>query len=218
MQRKLFNHKLVPPIELTTENIDNKRHYVLPDGDKLKSVTTVLSEKSDKTALFEWKKRVGEEQAQKITTQASIRGTAFHNIAERYVLNEEDYKKKEMPVNIDSFNQIKPMLDKYVDNVYGTELALYSKVLGAAGRTDLVAEYDGVPSIIDYKTSRKIKKEKWIQNYFLQSTIYSMMFEYHYKIKIPQIVILMAVDHENPQIFVKQRKHYVNEVIKTFVG
>jgi len=108
--------------------------------------------------------------------------------------------------------------NKYVDNVYGTELALYSKVLGVAGRTDLVAEYDGIPSIIDYKTSRKIKKEKWVQNYFLQSTIYSMMFEYHYKIKIPQIVILMAVDHESPQIFVKQRNQYVNEVIKTFIG
>lgn len=218
MQRKRFNHKLVTPIELTTENIDNKRYYVLPDGVKLKSVTTVLSEKSDKTALFEWKKRIGEEQAQRITTQASIRGTSFHNIAERYILNEEDYKKKEMPVNIESFNQIKPILDNSVDNIYGTELALYSKVLGAAGRTDLVAEYEGIPSIIDYKTSRKIKKEKWIENYFLQSTIYSMMFEYHYKIKIPQIVILMAVDHENPQIFVKQRNHYVNKVIKTFVG
>lgn len=218
MQRKRFNHKLVTPIELTTENIDNKRYYVLPDGVKLKSVTTVLSEKSDKTALLEWKKRIGEEQAQRITTQASIRGTSFHNIAERYILNEEDYKKKEMPVNIESFNQIKPILDNSVDNIYGTELALYSKVLGAAGRTDLVAEYEGIPSIIDYKTSRKIKKEKWIENYFLQSTIYSMMFEYHYKIKIPQIVILMAVDHENPQIFVKQRNHYVNKVIKTFVG
>ena len=92
MLRKYFNHKFVPTVELTTETIDGQRHYVLPDGvTKLKSVTTIIGERTDKTALLEWKKRVGEEEAQKISVQAARRGTAIHSIAERYVLNEEKF-------------------------------------------------------------------------------------------------------------------------------
>jgi ATP-dependent exoDNAse (exonuclease V) beta subunit len=89
-------------------------------------------------------------------------------------------------------------------------------VLKTAGRCDLIAEYDGVPSVIDFKTSRKLKKEEWIESYFLQTTVYSMMFESMYKIKVPQIAILIAVDHEPPQVFVKDRGHYVNRVLDIF--
>jgi genome maintenance exonuclease 1 len=216
LSRKIFKHSLVEPFTLSQQTIDGKRFYVLPEGIKLKSVTTVLSEKTDKTALFEWRKRVGNEEANKISVQAGRRGTSVHGIAERYVLNEENYYKKEVPANIDSFKKIKPIIDKNVDNIYGIELALFSKTLKAAGKTDLVAHYNGVPSIIDFKTSLKLKKEEWIENYFLQSTTYSMMFESLYKIQIPQIVIIIAVDHESPQVFVKERKQYVNKVIEIF--
>jgi genome maintenance exonuclease 1 len=216
LSRKIFKHSLVEPFTLSQQTIDGKRFYVLPEGIKLKSVTTVLSEKTDKTALFEWRKRVGNEEANKISVRAGRRGTSVHGIAERYVLNEENYYKKEVPANIDSFKQIKPIIDKNVDNIYGIELALFSKTLKAAGKTDLVAHYNGVPSIIDFKTSLKLKKEEWIENYFLQSTTYSMMFESLYKIQIPQIVIIIAVDHESPQVFVKERKQYVNKVIEIF--
>ena len=150
MLRKYFNHKFVPTVELTTETIDGQRHYVLPDGvTKLKSVTTIIGERTDKTALLEWKKRVGEQEAQKISIQAARRGTAIHSIAERYVLNEEKfYGEKEMPINVESFKPIKQILDDHVDNIVGVEIPLYSKALGCAGRTDLVAEYDGVLSKI----------------------------------------------------------------------
>lgn len=214
--RKLFKHNFVTPYTLTSETIDGKRYYQIPDGMKLKSVTTVLSEKTDKTALFEWRKRVGEKEANKITAQATRRGTSVHAIAERYLLNEENFYQKENPINVDSFKTLKPLIDESVDNIYGVELPLFSRKLQAAGKTDLVAEYDGVPSIIDFKTSRKLKKEEWIENYFLQSTVYSMMFENLYKIKIPQIVIMITVDHEDPQIFVKPRKLFVNRVIDIF--
>lgn len=215
--RKKFIHKLVDPIDLKQQSINGVRYYALPSGEKFKSVTTILSEKLDKTALFEWRKRVGEEEATRISVQAARRGTSIHSIAERYILNEEDYHLKEMPSNVDMFNQIKPVLDDNIDNVYGVELPLFSKTLKAAGKSDLIAEYNGTPSIIDFKTSRKLKKIEWIENYILQSTVYSMMFESLYKIKIPQIVIIIAIDHEKEaQIFQLNRSNYVNRVLEVF--
>ncbi len=215
---KKFKHNFVPFVELTTETIDGQRHYVLPDSTtKLKSVTTIISEKSDKTALYEWRKRVGDEEANRISTQAARRGTSIHKIAERYVLNEENIFKDEMPINVEMFKTIKNTLDRHVDNILGVELPLYSKALKCAGRTDLVAEYDGRLSIIDFKTSRKPKKEEWIENYFIQSTVYSMMFEWTYKFSVPQIAIIIAVDNEKtPQTFVMERSRYVERVLEVF--
>lgn len=218
VHRKTFRHNLVPEVEITTETIDGKRHYVLPTGEKFRSVTTVLSDALDKTALLEWRKKVGEAEAQKISTQAARRGTAVHSLAERYVLNEENYLRDAMPSGIDSFKSLQTLIDNHVDNILGIELPLYSTVLKTAGRCDLIAEFDGVPSIIDFKTSRRLKKEEWIESYFLQTTVYSMMFEYMYKIEIPQIVIMIAVDHEDPQLFVKDRGQYVNKVLEIFTS
>ena len=210
---------LVPEIRLTTQVIDGKRHYVLPDGTKLKSVTTILSEKLDNTALLEWRKRVGEEEANRISVQSTRRGNSIHKMAERYVLNEENIYRNEMPINVESFQPIKSALDEHVNNILGVELPLCSKALGCAGRTDLVAEYDGKVSIIDFKTSKKLKKEDWIESYFLQSTVYSMMFERIYSISVPQIVIILTVDNEKtPQTFVMERSKYVNRVIELFTS
>lgn len=216
--RKIFKHNLVPEVEIDTTSIDGKRYYVLPNGEKFRSVTTVLSDALDKTALLEWRKKVGEEEAQKISTQAARRGTAVHSLAERYVLNEENYLRGAMPSGIDAFKSLQTLIDKHVDNILGIELPLYSTVLKTAGRCDLIAEFDGVPSIIDFKTSRRLKKEEWIESYFLQTTVYSMMFEQMYKIKIPQIAIMITVDHEEPQLFVKDRGDYVNRVIDIFTA
>lgn len=216
--RKTFKHNLVKEIEIDTTTIDGKRYYVLPNGEKFRSVTTVLDAASDKTALHEWRNRVGHEEAQKITTQAARRGTAVHSIAERYVLNEENYLRGAMPSGVDAFKGIQRLIDKHVDNILGIELPLYSVALKTAGRCDLIAEFNGVPSVVDFKTSRKLKKEEWIENYFLQTTVYSMMFEKMYKIKIPQIAIMIAVDHEEPQLFVKDRGDYVNRVLEIFTA
>ena len=214
--RKTFKYTPVTKIELTSEIIDGKRWYTIPGGTKVKSVTTILSEKLDKTGLIEWRNKVGEEEANKISTQAARRGTAIHGIAERYVLNEENYTSGEMPVNIDTFNKIRPILDQHVDNIIGVEFPLYSKLYKAAGRTDLIAEYNGITSIIDFKTSRKNKKEEWIESYFLQTTIYALMFEQLYKIPTPQIVIIIAVDHELPQIYVCKKEKYIDRVLEIF--
>ena len=216
-RKKIFNHSLVKEINLTTVMIDGKRHYVLPNGRKYKSVTTILDERTDKTALHEWRARVGQEEATKISVQAARRGTSVHAIAERYVLNEEDYLKEEMPSNIDSFKSIQPIIDKSIDNIIGIELPLFSDTIKTAGRSDLIAQFDGTLSIIDFKTSRKPKKEEWIENYFIQATCYSLMFEEIYKIPVPQLAIIIAVDHEDPQIFVKKTRSYYERVNQIFV-
>jgi len=216
LSHKTFNHAMVPFTELLTETIDGKRHYVLPDGvTRLKSVTSVLDEKLDKTALYEWRRRVGDAEANKVSVQAARRGTAVHKIAERYVLNEKDIYKDQMPNNVESFQPIKLALDEHVDNILGIELPLYSKALGCAGRTDLIAEYDGVVSIIDFKTSRKPKKLEWIESYIMQTTIYAMMFERMYSLRVPQLAIIVSVDNEKtPQTFVLERDLYIDKVLK----
>jgi len=218
LSHKTFTHAMVPFTELLTETIDGNRHYLLPDGvTKLKSVTSVLDEKLDKTALYEWRRRVGDAEANKVSVQAARRGTSVHKIAERYVLNEKDIYKDQMPVNVEAFQPIKLALDQHVDHILGVELPLYSKTLGCAGRTDLIAEYDGVPSIIDFKTSRKPKKLEWIESYIMQTTIYAMMFEKMYNLRVPQLAIIVSVDNEKtPQTFVLERDLYVDRVLKLF--
>lgn len=214
--RKLFKHEFVEPINLDTLTIGGKRHYVLPTGEKLKSVTSVLGEKLDKTALLEWQKRVGPEEARRVSLLATRRGTSVHKIAENYLLNKENYIGKEMPVNVDTFNSIKPILDANITSLLGVELALYSRALGTAGRADIAAIYKGTPAILDVKTSLKPKKLEWIEQYILQCTVYSMMFEHMYKIYTPKIVIIIAVDNEPPQVFELERADYVNKVLEIF--
>jgi genome maintenance exonuclease 1 len=216
LSRKIFEHSFFPKIELERVVIDGVRHYATPDGKRYKSVTSILSEKSDKTHLIEWRKRVGEVEANKISTRAANRGTAIHDIAEHYLLNNPSYPKHAMPANIDTFNSLRPLIDEHIGTVYALEHFMYSDLLMAAGATDCIAEFDGVMSIIDFKTSTKLKKEEWIQNYFLQATAYAIMAEERHGIEVPQIAIMIAVDHEDPQLFVKPKYLYVDEVRELF--
>jgi genome maintenance exonuclease 1 len=209
-----FLHSFIPMDNLETTEIDGKRHYITPDG-TFPSVTTVLGEKLSKGGLEEWRARVGEKEAARITKLATDRGTAVHSICERYVLNQE-YRSGVMPTDMHAFLQIKPYLDLNLGSIYGIEAPLYSRRLRTAGRCDLLAGWQGVNSIIDFKTSRRLKKEEYIESYFLQATCYSLMAEERTLLKFPQIVIVIAVDHEDPQIFVKQRDQYVEKVLEIF--
>ena len=112
-----------------------------------------------------------------------------------------------------AFNQFLPILDK-VDNVHYLETMLYSEILGLAGQVDCIAEYDGVPSIIDFKTSLKPKREDWILNYFEQCTCYSLMYEEMTGVQCKQIVVMIAVDHHEPQVFVRNRRDYIPELAR----
>ena len=214
---KIFTHETVNIPELLTETIEGKRYYVGLSGKKLPSVTTVLG------AFYgdwvkDWRAAVGEEKANRISTQASLRGTAIHKICEDYIMNSPDYLKGHMPINIELFMKMRPHINR-INNVYAVEAPLFSETIGVAGRTDCIAQFDGYPSIIDYKTSRKIKGEGDIENYFVQMTIYSLMFEDMTNIKCKQLVVIMGVDHEEPLVFVKQRSAYVakaHEIISAY--
>jgi genome maintenance exonuclease 1 len=115
-----------------------------------------------------------------------------------------------------AFNVMKPVIDR-IDNVHYLETMLYSEAVGLAGQVDCIAEFDGVPSIIDFKTSLKLKREDWILSYFEQCTLYSLLYEDMTGRRINQIVVLISVDHEQPQVFVKQRKDYTKGVYEKMI-
>jgi genome maintenance exonuclease 1 len=211
----MFKHELLNLAPLERIEKDGKRYYITPDG-VFPSVTTVLGEKLDKSGLEIWKARVGPAEVEKVSRLAANRGTAIHKLCEDYLMNVEIDARKVMPFNMMMFNTIKPILAKNVSKVYGIESMLYSKVLKAAGTSDLLAEYNGINSIIDFKTSKKEKKEEWIQNYFIQATTYSIMAEELTDLKFPQIVIIIANDDYETQVFVKNRDDYKERVLEIF--
>lgn len=198
----MFNHVdhgIKLPV-LTRETTESGRKYFTPEGNAYPSITTVLSVVG-KDAIKEWRARVGEEEANRVSAQATTRGTAVHKLAEDYLNNVENWKDGHMPSNLFSFNQIKKILDERVDNVWFQEEFLYSDKLKCAGQVDCIAEFDGQLSIIDFKTSRKPKKAEWITNYFVQASFYSAAFYERTGVPIRQGVILIMVDGDDPQVF-----------------
>ena len=146
--------------DLTAETLPSGRTYSAPNGCNYPSITTVLSILS-REAIQAWRARVGPEEANKISRVASGRGTAVHDLLERYVNNDPDFAKGVMPHVMQSFHDVKEQLDTRLTTVYSQEAPLYSEHLGLAGRVDCVGVWDGKNSIVDYKTSRKLKKKEW---------------------------------------------------------
>lgn len=208
---KYFDLKYLTNHQLPTVTVNGKRYYVTPDGNRYPSVTTVLSSMSAE-GIAQWRAKVGEDVANKISTQASGRGTKVHQIAEDYLRNKENYLEGAMPSNIATFNQIKSYLDEHVDEVYGNEICLYSDDLKTAGKCDLIGRIHGIRTIGDFKTAKKFKKEQWITNYFYQCTAYALMLYEREKLWCPQICIMIATDEDGLQPILKQTKQYVEEV------
>jgi genome maintenance exonuclease 1 len=208
----MFTHTDFKFDEIETKQINGKRHYITPKGN-FPSITTVLSILSRK-GIAEWRARVGAEAANKISTMAARRGTNVHLMCEDYINNKLD-DKKFMPNEREMFNSIKPILDEYIDNVVAQEVPLWSSYLGIAGRVDCIAEYEGRLSVIDFKTSRKPKKREWIGSYFQQASAYCVMFEERTKIPIDQIVIIIAVEDNKPEVYVEKRDNHIMECIDT---
>jgi len=193
---KHFNHDLVTLP--TGERIDG--FYQTPDG-TFPSVTSVVGWK--KTQFFaQWRKNNPKEARRTVN-----RGVRLHSLLESYVLNTPDCTKSVDPYTLDLFYQIQSEVDK-IDNIRGVESFLWSKTLGLAGRTDCVAEYDGVLSIIDFKGSTRPKQEKDIENYFLQGTAYAIMWEEMTGQKVDQLVILISCDEGEVQVFKKDINQY----------
>ena len=170
------------------------RFYEVPTGEHYPSVTSVIGAMSDKSALEEWRVRVGQEEAEKITAVAGSRGSTIHGLCEQYVLGEPISRADVMPFNLIMFDQIKHVLDLHANNIRCLEGMLYSHTLRVAGAVDLVADWKGKPAIIDYKTSIKDKQRDWIQGYFLQASMYAFMFWEMTGILCNDIVVLIAIE------------------------
>ena len=208
-----FVHELVELPELTAVQTDRGRLYNTPSGEAYPSITTVLGARPEKKKLIaEWRARVGEQEANRVSAQASRRGTAIHTMMEKYIVGENPIAD-EMPTNITMFNSIRTMVDKHLTHVYAMEAPLYSNKLKVAGRCDLVGKWAGMDCIIDFKTSKRLKEEAHIDNYLLQATAYSLMFEELTARIIPGIVVLIGVDDEvKPQMFCRYRDKYVEKL------
>jgi len=183
---------------LNRESVDGKRHYCLPDGSKVPSVTTILDrtkpqEKRD--ALANWKKRVGEQKAQEIVTEAANRGTRMHAYLEQYVLSGDMKPLPPNPFGHASWFMAAEVILKglaNVDEFWGVEVPLYYSGL-YAGTTDCLGVWKGRPAILDFKQSNKPKKREWIEDYFLQLAAYAQAHNHTYGTNIRDGVILMAV-------------------------
>ena len=185
--------------------IDGKRHYVTPDGNSYPSITTILSQQEN-LGIEAWKAKVGEKEAKRISQESMRIGTAVHQMAEFYLSNYIIKLKDEEKKIVDTFNRLRFLLGN-INNIVGVEIPLFSDLLRVAGTTDCIADYNGQLSIIDFKTSRKPKKEEWIDDYYMQTFAYKLMFEEMTGIEIQQVVILVAcVDSFDVQVFKKPAK------------
>ena len=198
--------------DLVADTQPSGRTYIDPDGNRYPSITTVLSILNEE-AIAAWRKRVGDDEANKIGHRAASRGTQVHNIIEKYLLNEDitDF----LPHVRQSLGNLRPILDRSIGRIFGLEAPLYSRYLGLAGRVDCVAEWEGVPSIIDFKTSRRPKKHEKIPNYFAQMAGYAVMWEERTGMPITNTVIVMDVDDHEPIIFREHRDNHIQLLIDT---
>ena len=203
---------------LPTENIDGKRYYVTPTGEKYPSVTSVTGLMNRK-GIQEWRKRVGAEKANKISTQAARHGTSAHQLFEDYIRNDnfEEKFKGAMPTTQQAFISLEKQLNQ-IGLVHGLESPLYSHKLQLAGRVDCIAEWDGKISVIDFKTSAKPKKEEWIQNYFIQETAYAKMFEELTGKTVESIITMIAVSNGTSQLFIEKPSEKYTEKLEQLRG
>ena len=217
----MFTHlNKLGDFELEANTIDGVRYYTLPSGKKAPSITSITSF-YNRQIFKNWREKVGEEQANKITKVATDRGTKFHDLVEKYLLNEDiNSLKNVLPTTKARWIAARDALNN-IDNIHALEKPLYSEYFGIAGRVDCIAEYEGELAVIDFKTSKKIKPEKWLQNYFVQETAYACMYYEMTGISVKKIVTLMVADNGDVKVYEKRNKgEYIKlltKYIKEFV-
>ena len=210
----MFTHKPVELPEVSTKTVNKKRFYVAPDGSLYPSITTVLSVRS-KEGLAEWRKRVGEDVANYISRTAANRGTKVHKMVEDFLNNEEVVQDNREFLPWCLFQQMKPVLQEKIGTIFMQEAGLYSDKYRVAGRVDCIAEWDGVPSIIDFKTSRSSRNDEYNESYYIQASAYAEMWEERTGQPIEQIVILCVTEDGQVQEFVKKKHEYLPLLVET---
>ena len=205
----MFNriHHDIPKLERDTAP-DGSRVYKTPSGRAYPSVTTVTGQ-YNKAAIIEWRNRVGEAEANRISSTAAKRGTRVHTLCESYLNNE--FVEPNM-FDAETFKAIKPYLNN-IQDIHCLETPLYSDHLEVAGTVDCIAKYNGKMSVIDFKTSKRKKSRDDIHNYFMQCSAYAVAFEERTGVPVGKIVIIMAVDDDDTIIFEENRDEWINGFI-----
>ena len=218
----MFNHIDLSLPSLDRETIDGVRYYKVPNDEELIRLVSITSVTShfNKEIFVKWRKRVGEEEANRITKKATSRGTDMHTLVENYLLNIPELPKVQ-PISDFLFKISRSTLDN-INNIHALESSLYSKELGIAGTVDCIAEYEGELAIIDFKTSAKPKPEDWIEHYFVQCMAYGCMLYEMTGIMVKKLVIIMACENGECVVYEQRDKakyiKLLTQYIRKFVG
>jgi genome maintenance exonuclease 1 len=217
-----FSHVDLDLQPLEREHVDGVRYYKVPDEEELIKMVSITSVTShfNKEIFVNWRKKVGNEEADKITKAATKRGTDMHTLTEHYLKNDEELPTVP-PISEFLFKIAKPKLN-LINNIYALEGPLYSRQLGVAGTVDCIAEYDGELAIIDFKTSKKPKPREWIEHYFVQAMAYGCMLYEMRNISVKKLVIIMACENGECVVYEETDKakyiRLLGEYIRKFVG
>lgn len=204
----MFNHVPVEIGKLVQVNARGGRYYETPSGAKYPSVTSV-TRLHNQESIQAWKDKVGEEEANKISRRALARGNTIHSLAEKYLLNEGD---KSDDFTRSDFGQMIPYLNK-INNIHCLETQLYSDHLQTAGTVDCIGEYDGKLTVIDFKTSAKLKKREWVKDYFMQCSAYAVMYEERTGTPIERLLLIINVEDEGVQLMDGKRDDYIGDFL-----
>ena len=204
----MFNHVPIEIGKLVQVNSKGGRYYETPTGAKYPSVTSI-TKLHNQESIQAWKDKVGEEEAGKISRRALARGNKIHSLADKYLLNEvdlsDDFSKTDFGVMI-------PYLDK-INNIHCLETQLYSDHLKTAGTVDCIGEYDGKLTVIDFKTSAKLKKREWVKDYFMQCSAYAVMYEERTGTPIERLLLIINVEDEGVQLMDGKRDDYIDDFL-----
>ena len=213
----MFDHVDLNLEPLERETIEGVRYYSIPDIDelvKLVSITSVTSH-FNKEIFVNWRKKVGNEEADRITKAATRRGTDMHTLTEHYLKNDQELPEVP-PISDFLFKIAKGELNK-INNIYALEGPLYSKELGIAGTVDCIAEYNGELAIIDFKTSKKPKPRNWIEHYFVQCMAYGCMLYEMKGIPIKKLVIIMACENGECEVYEEYNKAKYIRLLQQYI-
>jgi len=212
----MFNHIDIELPQLERETIDGVRYYRVPDEEELLRLVSITSVTShfNKEVFINWRKKVGEEEAERVTRAATSRGTDMHLLTEHHLKNQD--LPSVAPIGDFLFKIAKTELNR-INNIYALEGSLYSKQLGIAGTVDCVAEYDGELAIIDFKTSKKPKPREWIEHYFVQCMAYGCMLYELTGLTVKKLVIIMACENGECVVYEERDKSKYIKLLSKYI-
>jgi len=207
---KDFHRDLINFPELEQVNAKEGLRYYIREGSDIKypSVTTVLNLKTAKF-IMAWRKRVGEEEANRISTRAANRGTAAHNLIEKYIKGEPAEAK--LPLHLMLFDNFRRFADEHLNNIRVIEGRMFSDHLKVAGTADIIAEVDGELAIVDWKTSAKKKTKSQMDNYYMQQAAYAVMFEENTRIPVSKLVTVVSTEEGDIQVVEERRDRWIGQ-------